>query len=439
VSLRRSGWNPWPLLREAAASAFARNVAILVSGTTLGYGLTALIAPVLSRLYTPADFGLLALFTSIASILAEAASGRYELAVVLPDRDQESANLLALAVLVAAAGCGLLCAGVALGARPLAELLESPALAPYLWWIPPAVLAIALQRALSYWMTRRRAFRTVSTMHVARAIGVAGVQVGVGAAEATAGGLIGGRAVGEALGGLALLAQLPRGDRHLLRTAITGRQMRAVARAYADFPKFSMPQGLLNAISQSVAALLLAAFFSAETVGLYAMAHRLLYLPSRFLGQSIRQVYVQQASERHARGGNLHRLFARTTVGLALLGLAPALLIVLWGPALFGFLLGEAWTLAGAYARWMVVWLFFGFLNPPATMLMQVLRRQRALLWFDLALFVCRSAALLVGGTWGTPLATVAVFSLIGGVFNAGLILALWVYTRRHCAPPEPA
>lgn len=427
---------PGGVVRQTLASAFARNVALLVSGTAIGHGLTALAAPVLSRLYDPADFGLLAVFASLVSILGEIATGRYELAIVLPERDEEGAQLAALSALVAVGVALLTLIAALVAAGPFARLLHSPDLAPFLWWIAPAVLVIGLAGALSHWMTRRRAFRSLSAMQIGRSAGTALPQVVAGLAGAGVGGLIGGRVAGEACALAGLASRLGAGDRRLLRREARWPAIRRVARAYADFPRFSMPQGLVNAVSQSVPAFLLTAFYDPAVVGLYAMGHRLLYLPARFIGQAVRQVYLQRASEVQARGGDLHRLFTRSTLGLAAMGALPGLLVVLWGPQVFAFVLGPQWGEAGVYAQWMVLWLFFAFLNPPAAVLMQVLRLQHWLLLYDIALLAARCVALVIGGTRSTPLVTVALFSLVGAVFNAGLPIALWFHTRRHRSAP---
>jgi lipopolysaccharide exporter len=427
----RRSIRPGAIVREAIASPFARGVAVLVSGTAIGYALTALVSPILSRVFDPAAFGLLALFSSVLSILAEAATGRYELAIVLPKRDEEGANLLALTALVVCAAALVTLLAVAVAGGAFARLLGDSDFAPFLWWVPPALLVVGLGSALSHWLTRRRDFRGISAMQIYRSAGAAAVQVATGLTHAGAAGLIAGRVAGEALGLGGIALHTRREDRALIRRVVRLSEIRRLARAYADFPKFSMPQGLINAISQSVPAFLLSAYFDVKVVGLYAMGHRLLYLPSRFLGQSVRQVYLQKASDAHAHGVDLHRLFTRTTLGLIAIGVLPALAVVLFGPWLFRVALGPNWGEAGVYAQWMVLWLFFGFINPPATVLMQVLRLQRQLLVFDITLLIARCAALWVGGTFATPLVTIALFSIVGALFNAALPVALWIHTRR--------
>ena len=432
-------WEAGRFLRRASASSFARHVAILTSGTAAGYALTALAAPVLSRLFDPAQFGLLALFTSIVSILAEGASARYGLTVVLPAEDDDAANLLSLALLIGLGASVLALLAVAAGGRWMAEVLGNAQLAAYLWWVPAALLASSAAESLSFWATRRKAFPTISVSQVLRSAGAAAVQVAAGLLGAGAGGLVVGRVAGEASAAATLGWRCWRGEGDVLRRAASWPRMRALARAYADFPKFSLPQALVNAFSQSVPVFLLAYFFDTAVVGLYAMGHRLLHLPARFIGQSVRQVFMQRASEAHTHGLPLAPLAGRATLGLAAMAAIPAAIVVAAGPSLFGFVLGSEWIAAGEYARWMVLWLFFAFVNPPASVLAQVLRRQRFLLVFDLAQLVARVAAVVAGGLLHSPLTAVALFSVAGAAFNAYLVAAMLLYSRGHPAPPPDA
>lgn len=75
---------------------FARGVSILVSGTAAAQALTVLAAPLLTRLYSPDDFGLLAVYASLLSLIMVVSSLRYKLAIRLPEDDGEAANVAAI-------------------------------------------------------------------------------------------------------------------------------------------------------------------------------------------------------------------------------------------------------------------------------------------------------------------------------------------------------
>ncbi|MDP4274087.1 MAG: hypothetical protein Q8907_07400, partial [Bacteroidota bacterium] len=85
-------------IRQYKDSEFFRNIITLFSGNVVAQIIPLLAYPVLTRLYQPSDFGTLALFTSIVGILSVMATGRYELSVILPKRDEDAAGLLVLSL-----------------------------------------------------------------------------------------------------------------------------------------------------------------------------------------------------------------------------------------------------------------------------------------------------------------------------------------------------
>ena len=76
-------------------SEFSQNVLTLMTGTTLAQAIPIIISPILTRIYTPEDFGLLALFLSITNIIGSVANGRYELAIMLPKKNDNAINTAA--------------------------------------------------------------------------------------------------------------------------------------------------------------------------------------------------------------------------------------------------------------------------------------------------------------------------------------------------------
>lgn len=417
------------LIQRALASPFVRNVAVLSSGTALAQVATAAATPVLSRLYDPVHFGLFALFASVVSILAEAASGRFELAIVLPKEDDDALDVLGLALICVGATSVAALLATALAGGWVAARLGEPSLASLLWWVPPALLVIGVFRSLSNWATRKKRFPVISLAQIVRALGIVTVQIISGFAGVGAVGLIGGRTAGETAAAGALWTRL--GDAVGRLRGASWSRMRALASEYADFPKYNLPQSLINAFSQSVAVFLLAGYFGAAVAGIYGMAHRLLVLPSRLISQSVRQVFFQRAGEAHARGLPVFPLLARTTFGLAGVVVLPVVIVVFAGPWIFGFVLGEEWIPAGHYARWMALWLFFVYINPPAVVLAQVLRKNHYLLIYDAALLVCRLAVLAFAGSRYDALTAVALFAGVGAVFNAGWIVFMLGLSRK--------
>ena len=81
-------------------SEFSKNVLTLMTGTTIAQAIPIAISPILTRIYTPEDFGVLALFVAITTIFGTIANARYELAIMLPKKDEDAINIFALGFII---------------------------------------------------------------------------------------------------------------------------------------------------------------------------------------------------------------------------------------------------------------------------------------------------------------------------------------------------
>jgi len=86
------------LRKPIIKSELTKNVLTLMTGTTIAQAIPIATSPFLTRLYTPADFGLLSLFMNLTVILSVVATGRYDLALMLPKEDKKAMNVLSLSI-----------------------------------------------------------------------------------------------------------------------------------------------------------------------------------------------------------------------------------------------------------------------------------------------------------------------------------------------------
>ena len=73
-----------------------KKIALLVGGTSIAQLITIFLTPVLSRIYTPEDFGVFALFFSATGIISIMIGGRYEVAIMQPKKDHEAISLASI-------------------------------------------------------------------------------------------------------------------------------------------------------------------------------------------------------------------------------------------------------------------------------------------------------------------------------------------------------
>ena len=142
-------------------SEFSKNVLTLVTGTTIAQAIPIAISPILTRIYTPEDFGVLALFISITTILGTIANGRYELAIVLPKRDNNALELTALSIIITMGFSLLLVILVILFHDSLLSYLNNDRFSFWLYLIPLSVLLFSLFNILNYYHTRKKEYKTI--------------------------------------------------------------------------------------------------------------------------------------------------------------------------------------------------------------------------------------------------------------------------------------
>ena len=400
---------------------FLRNVVTLMTGTTFAQALLILASPILTRLYSPEAFGVFALYLSVLGILTVAACWRYELAIVLPAKDEDAANLLVISICICFGMEALILILAELFRNSIASLLGAPQLAPWLWFMPVSLIAAGLFTTFNYWSTRRKQFRRLAARTITQSTVTAAAQIGTGALypAASAGGLIGGAIVGQLTATGRLAWQIARDEGKQLRSAINKHNMKQMLIRYKDFPLYSSWSGLLNTASTMLPALLLAYFFTPTVVGYYALGHRVLAMPMDVIGCSIAQVFFPRAIEAKHKG-DLDRLTLDIFQSLLAIGFVPFLLITIVAPDLFAVIFGARWWTAGEYVRWLSLWLLFVFVSSPLSTMYAVMERQRDGLIVDTIMFSARLLALIIGGVKGDALFTIALFGITGAILWIG-------------------
>ena len=408
-----------------------RDVAKLMTATAVGQGVGLLAAPVLSRVYSPEVFGVVGVFLSIASTLGVVAALRLELAVVVPRSDEEAKDVMGSAVLVIGVVTLLTAVAAFLFASPVAGLLGVPDVAPLLGWLPLYVSSLGTFQVFNYWSTRIGRFGRLASAQLTRAFATAGTQIGLGFIGLGAPGMLGGQVGGQVLANLTLLGRSAMGDTSVLRTTVSFAKTRTVLKSYFEFAVYGAPQALVNALSQGIPALVIAAAFGAGTAGQYLLAGRVIAAPGNLIGQSLRQVLYPQLSRRIDDPGVL-RFSVRATVLLGLLAAVPVAFLAAFGPGVFVWLFGESWLLGGVFARYLGLLLAVGMMNIPAVSLVPLLRMQRWHAVYEVVYLAFRVAALLLGGYLGGATGAVVGIVAVGIGFNTLLILAVFKRLRDH-------
>lgn len=342
------------LLGRAASSRYLRDALSLSAGTAVAQAVVLAASPLLTRLYTPAHFGLFAFYVAAGSIIALFATGRLELALPLEARRSGALRLAsALSWLAIAVCAALTLAACAFG--PLIggwlDLGERTALLPLL---PMGALPLALYQVQRYWQVRNGGFRRLAGAMIVRAT----VSVAIASAIAVWSNDMLWGLVGLILAQFAAdwcnLAMAMRGNgRRFWQIMAQPRPFRfrhSLHRHRHNAATLFASQ-LFSMVSLQTPIYLIGAMFGAAALGFYALADRAIAAPATLLSNALGDVFRQRAAAQWRAEGRFDRLFIQVALLAALLGLVPYGVCVLWGPWLFQLVFGGDWQTAGEVAQ----------------------------------------------------------------------------------------
>lgn len=377
---------------------FVRSVSVLVGGTAFAQALMVLVLPLLTRLYSPEDFSVLAVYASILGIISVAACLRLEIAIPLPQHDEDAANLLALALCSSASVAGLSALGVALLSTQIIALVAQPKLEPYLWLLPLGIWLSSSYAALQFWSTRKKRFAVIAKTRLSQAIGASGTQAGLGWAGITPLGLILGQMISSGAGIFGLMRSVLKNDHAALRL-IRWSEMKRIFSEYDRFPKYSTLESLANTAGIQLPVIIIAALAIGPEAGFLMLAMRAMQAPIALIGGAVAQVYLSRAPDEF-RAGTLGKFTINTFGGLIKAGVGPLIFIGIVAPPLFFLVFGKQWERAGELVVWMTPWFVFQFISSPISMVMHVRGWQKAMLALTISGLVIRICAIVIAANF---------------------------------------
>lgn len=403
---------------------FVRSVAVLLSGTALGHGITAAALPLLSRMYSPTDFSLLAVFAGLASIFSVAACLRFDVAISMPSSREEVLQVLALAILSALGFTLILFVLVVIFHLLELNIANQPNLNAYLWMLPIAVMSAAIYSALQAWFVREKNFKLIAQSRVAQSACSSGAQLGLGAVGIAPFGLIFGSLLnaGSACIGLGIIFYKNYRSAQI-KSQITFKNLRETFYKYDQFPKYSTAEAVCNSAALHIPLIMIAAFAIGPEAGYVTLAMTAMQAPMSLFGTAVGQVYISYAANEY-KNNNFARFTIETLEKLLWSGIGPLLAAGILAPSLFTWIFGQEWERAGWLVAWMTPWFAMQFLASPLSLALHVAGKQKMALVFQTLGLLLRVSAIWLAYKLVLPMGE--AYAIANFVFYAAhLILIL--------------
>lgn len=411
--------------RFKAKNEFSRNILTLMMGTTIAQAIPIVVSPILTRLYSPEDFGVLALFVALTSILSSIVNGKYELAISLPEKDEDAINILAVGFLVNIVISLIILLIILIFHFEIAHLLKNAEIGHWLYFIPFVVFLMGLFNLLYYFNNRQKQFKDLRNSTIIKSIAVSIIQIGAGFLKLGAYGLISGQIISILFANIKLIKNVFR-DRKLINS-VTFQRAKFQAKKYIHFPKYLIVGHSVNTISGQLHIVMFSNLFSANVLGFLSLAQKLLGIPLGLVAQSVGNVFLQEASLIYNKQFECVKLYKNTFKKLLLLSFMPFLILYFTAPSLFGIVFGAKWTEAGKYVQILIPMYFLQFItNPLSTMLFVAQKQKIDLIWQIYRLLVVLISIFVGYYIFNSIYMTLFLFSLAHS--SAYMILGIITY-----------
>lgn len=397
---------------------FLGNVLTLLTGTIVAQAIPMAVSPILTRIYSPDDFGIFALYTSIISVIAVLANARYELAIMIPKKEKEALGLLVLSIIFAVFISLFLFIFIVLFHAKIVLFLGNPGISDWLYVVPLSILLTGIYQPFNYWSNRKMQYKRLSSNRMYQSLITAGTNLIIGPVKVGPFGLIFGNIFAQLLATYHLALKSVKHDRILIKKTSIHHFLKLMKR-YDQFPKYAIGSGLLNSTSVQLPIFILSSVFSGTVVGYYSLSNRVLNMPMSILGNAVAQVFFQTSARlSHNDINKLKEVTLNTYKKMLYIGVVPLSIIFAFGDHIFALVFGSQWNIAGQYARLLSPWLLLVFVSSPLSNIYTVLEKQREGFLFNLFLFISRVLSLLIGAlVFKNALFTISLFCMTGFLF----------------------
>ncbi|WP_241517579.1 lipopolysaccharide biosynthesis protein [Campylobacter blaseri] len=334
-----------------------------MTGTTIAQAIPVAISPILTRIYTPEDFGVFAIFVAITSILGSIANGRYELAIMLPKKDEDAINLVALGILITLSISLVFLIIIIVLHGYIVEKLNNQAIGFWLYFVPLSILLIGLWNVLNYFNNRKKYYKDLTKATIIKSIVMAIAQLIIGFLKQGPSGLIGGNIISQFFANTKLFLNITK-EKKLLNS-VKKPKIIALAKKYRKFVVYGIPSTLSDTGALQLPYLMLPKIFDLSIAGHFAIAKRVISIPAGIISKSISQVFFQTLSSREKNKEDGFALLIQTIKKLTIISFFASLILFISSPYLFTFIFGSNWAVSGKIAQYLALIFFITFIVSP--------------------------------------------------------------------------
>lgn len=358
-------------------SNFGKNVIMITGGTAIAQILTIIVSPIITRMYSPDDYGILTVYTAILGMISLLGALSYDSAIPIADDDESVSNILFLCIIIILLLTSIIFIVLMFFGKYILNLFDAEILFKYRYYIPLGFLVTGIYNILTNLALRRKDFKAITKTKLSQSISGNITKVILGITSFGPIGLILGTILGQSAGITTLAKPILKSNKSIFKSVNKKEILRNLKR-YINFPLYSAPTIFLLSISSQIPVIFISGLYGADTAGLYGLALNITFLPMTFIGKSVQDVFYGEAASIGKKDPLMIKdLSNKLLKKLIIIGLIPIIILVFWGPDIFSIVFGKEWYWAGEYSRLLTLFAFAYLIFHPISVVFSIFERQK--------------------------------------------------------------
>jgi len=390
-----------------------KNSATLLSANAISQGIAFAVLPVIARLYSPDELGILALFLGIEGLLSVIANGKYDSAIVLSKSKSMAANTFNLCFLINAVFSLLILIVLLLGSQPILSILHYESLEGVIYYLPFFVFIVAFAQASIFWFNYNKRFALTARYTLWQGLINNGLKVASGFMKAGLTGLVWANLSSHFI---SILSCFTRKETWKQLFRFNKKEILAAASEHRKFPLYTLPHTFINMVSGNLPILLLSGYFGMAEIGLFSMGITIGFRPINLLSSSLDQVISQSMAERINKQEPIWTILIQSIKKILLVVTPLFILAFFLAPLVLRYFLGERWEQSALYIQIMIPWLIISLFTASLSSIPSIFGKQRIALIIEIIYIVARLIALIIGIYIQNFVCAIILFSFVSAV-----------------------
>ena len=413
-------------------SDFIKDAKTVLTGTSLSQIIPLIFYPLLTRIYSPEDFGLMAFFMSVCTVMIVLASGAYEQAILITKNNLELDSLIKLTLIRSLIILVVISLILIISINTVPYLFKYKIYLNWVLVLSLTVLFTIIYNIYNEWCVKKSEFKKLSVNKVYNSLFVSLFKSINKVFSFISNGLIVGEFIGKfAISLISIKSMLSNGTNIFKGYNIE--ILKKTRQKFKDYPRYMMFDLLINTIGGSVHVYIILAFFNANELGFISLSLSLLTLPVTVISGGIKDVFRQKANELYINEGSCRNFYTRLLKPIAIIGFIGFLILYFIVPFIFPLVLGNKWLKSGLYAQYLIPLFYFNFVSMSLGGIFVIANKIKISLYWQIFNTTLTVTALLIGSALYNSISiTIILFSIAKSISYLIYMIISYKYSTNY-------